>query len=110
MGWFTITLIIEFCKLNYQSATTLGRNSKSNMGILQLSINVSLNSLIQKWNKQQEKRVHEKWGREGVFTLTLIIEFCKLNHQSTTTEADFTEKHGGTLLRNTAFHECFPNP
>jgi hypothetical protein len=49
-AWFTITLIIEFCKLNHQLATTLRQNSKRNMGSIQLSMNVSL--VIQKWNNQ----------------------------------------------------------
>jgi hypothetical protein len=48
-GWFTLTLIIEFCKLKHQLATTLRQNSRRNMG-----------------TPQQEKRVYEKGGRERV--------------------------------------------
>jgi hypothetical protein len=39
--WFTLTLIIEFCKLKHQPATTLRQNSKRNIRTLQLSMNVS---------------------------------------------------------------------
>jgi hypothetical protein len=49
-GWFTLTLIIEFCKLNHQPAIPLRQNSKRNMGTTQLSMNVS--PVFQNWNNQ----------------------------------------------------------
>jgi hypothetical protein len=61
--------------------------------------------LFKSGTTNRKRECTRKGGGKGWFTLTLIIEFCKLNHQSTTTEAEFTEQHGNP----TAFHECFHN-
>jgi hypothetical protein len=59
--------------------------------------------LFKSGTTNRKREYTRMWRGKGWFTL--IIEFCKLNHPSPTTEAKFKEKNGNP----TAFHECFPN-
>jgi hypothetical protein len=60
--------------------------------------------LFKSGTSNRKREFMRKGEGKGWFTITLIIEFCKLNHPSPTTEAKFKEQNGNP----TAFHECFP--
>jgi hypothetical protein len=62
------------------------------METLQLSMNVSPITVFKSGTTNRKREYTRKGGGKGWFTFTLIIEFCKLNHQSTATEAEFIEK------------------